>query len=297
MAMSDYPIVPLPNPGEGAPVPTFPEVQLPEVQPVIPLPNPGEGGSIPTFPEEQLPQPQPVIPLPNPGEGGSIPTFPGGLLPGLIWPRTASVRFLNGARGYPGFRILVERNQKTRLLSYGALSRYHQIHAGYRTVTVMGPDGYVYIQKSLPFQEGTASTVAVVNRPGGLDLVQMGDGCCHPNGNFANIRMSNLAWQSRPMDMLLADGRTVYADVGFKETTAYKRIRPGAYEFLFADTDQQASPIPEDVETLDSAFIGMSPLPNMAASLYLRVEPHRNYTVFLLSGGRPGEIWAISTEN
>ena len=66
---ADTPVIPLPNPGEGGPVPDGEDESN---FPVAPLPNPGEGGPIPDFDESQTP----VIPLPNPGEGGPIPTFP-----------------------------------------------------------------------------------------------------------------------------------------------------------------------------------------------------------------------------
>ena len=289
MARSDYPLIPLPDVGEGGPIPTFPaEDDLP----AVPLPGPGEGGPLPTFPGGG----EPVIPLPDPGEGGPLPSFPGGWLPGLIRPPAAHVRFLNGAYGYPAFRVLIEGRPVTRSLSYAALSGFERTAPGYRQITVSGPDGYVYIRRRLPFRPGSFSTVAVVNRPGGLELVQLGDLCCRPGGGWSELRLCNLAAGSRPMDMLLGDGRTVYADVQFKETTAFRRIRPGTYQFLFADTRQEAMPDYEDVETLDGAFVGLEPAPETAASLYLKVAPNRGYTVFLLTGGGPGQVLALSAE-
>ena len=70
-----------------------------------------------------------------------------------------------------------------------------------------------------------------------MDLLQIHDSCCAPSGGMGTIRLSNLARNSDPMDLLLADGRTVFADVVFKETTAFKRIYPGGYQFLLAHTD------------------------------------------------------------
>lgn len=237
----------------------------------------------------------PVIPLPNPGEGGPITDAPGNWLPGFLRPAGASVRFLNAAYGYPAFRIMVERKIRTRHLSYSALSDYSRVASGYRTITVVGPDGYVYLQKSLPFRGNSVSTVAVINRPGGLDLIQISDLCCHPGGGWSNIRLCNLAHQSGPVDMLLADGRVLYTDVQFKETTSFKRIRPGAYEFWFTDTDQQPMPRYEDVETLDSEYIGID-FRSDAAGLYLNVKPNTNYTVFLLTGCSFDQVMAIAAE-
>ena len=246
-SISDTPVIPLPNPGEGGPV------------------APGPGGSN-----------MPVIPLPNPGEGGPV---------APSWPSYASVRFLNAAFGYQPFRILINNVRRVNFLSFSSVSAYGRVSTGYQTVTVMGADGYIYIQKSIPFQAGSISTVAVINRAGGLDLLQISDVCCTPGGGFSNFRVSNLAYNSRPMDVLLADGRVIYADVRFKETTIYKRIRPGAYEFLFAETNQLPMPAYSDIESLDSAFIGMYPVPNTVASLYLNVRRSANYTAFIVNNG------------
>ena len=248
--------------------------------PVIPLPNPGEGG--PVYPGDDAAIP--VIPLPNPGEGG--PVYPGNTPQRPVCSRCAAARFLNAAFSYPAFRILVDGRQAVNLLSYSSISGYSRLATGYHTVTVAGTDGYIYLQKTIPFEQGSRSTVAVINRLGGLDLIKIADACCPPSSRSSNFRVCNLAINSGPLDVLLADGRVIYADVRFKETTSFKRIAPGAYEFLFAETNQLPAPSYIDIETLDSAFIGMNPLSNTVATLYLNVRANANYTVFLLQSGR-----------
>ena len=81
------------------------------------------------------------------------------------------------------------------------------------------------------------------------DRLQISDRCCPPTGRYSNLRVSNLAYYSNPLDVLLADGRVIYADVRFKETTSYKRIRPGTYEFFFAETNLTPPPFHADIET------------------------------------------------
>ena len=284
---SNIPVIPLPNPGEGGPVDNGGGI------PVIPLPNPGEGGpvgnggGIPVIP---LPNPGeggpvgngggiPVIPLPNPGEGG--PVFGGG----IVIVNRSPVRFLNAAFGYPPFRVLIRNTRVVNWLNYASISGYSRIPAGYQTVTVTGPDGYIYIQKTMLFQSGTPTTVAIINTPSGLDLLQITDNCCSNNTGVSNFRVSNLALNSNPLDVLLGDGRVVYADVRYKETTAFKRIAPGAYQFFFAETSLTPMPTWMDIETLDSAWIGMYPVSTTVASLYLDVAINTTYTVFLLSSG------------
>ncbi|MDD3346848.1 DUF4397 domain-containing protein, partial [Oscillibacter sp.] len=268
---SGTPVIPLPNPGEGGPV-----YEGGSGTPVIPLPNPGEGG--PVYGGGGIP----VIPLPGPGQGG--PVYGGGaIIP--FWPRSAQIRFLNAAFGYQTFRVLVNNFRAVNWLSYAALSAYGRVNSGYQTITVTGTDGYIYIQKTLPFQAGTLTTVAIINTPSGLDLLQIQDNCCPPTGGFANFRVSNLALNSTPLDVLLGDGRVVYTDVRYKETTSFKRLRPGQYQFYFAETNLTSMPAWMDIETLDSAFIGMAPPMETVASLYLNAFSGVNYSVFLLSSG------------
>ena len=157
--------------------------------------------------------------------------------------------------------------------------------SGDRSVTVSGQDGYIYLQKTLPFQDNAPVTVAVVQTAGGLDLVPISDVCCPPTGALSNFRMSNLAYNSQPLDLLLADGRVVYTDVQFKETTYFKQIRPGTYQFYLAETNLLPMPSYLDIETMDSAFIGVAPPFSALASLQLEAAPRSTYTLYVLSGG------------
>ena len=148
--------------------------------PVTPLPNPGEGGAV--FPGDEANIP--AIPLPNPGEGG--PVFPGGgtitiqPLPDYtitVPTRYAAVRFLNATHGYPSFRIFIDGTRVVNLLSAGTASGYIRLPAGSHTITVSGQDGYIYLEQPLAFPSGSTSTVAIINRAGGLSLTRIEDAC------------------------------------------------------------------------------------------------------------------------
>lgn len=149
--------------------------------PVTPLPNPGEGGAV--FPGEE--NAIPVIPLPNPGEGGAVNPGNSGTiivqpLPDIVITtpaRYAAVRFLNATHGYPAFRILVDGVRAVNLLDSGMASGYIRIPAGTRVITVTGQDGYVYLEQNLFFPSSSTSTVAIINRAGGLTLTRIADAC------------------------------------------------------------------------------------------------------------------------
>lgn len=139
------------------------------------LPNPGEGG--PVF-DGNDPAQIPAVPLPNPGEGG--PVFPDiqplPQTPSFVLPN-AAVRFVNAARGYPSLRISVDGTRVVTLLSAGEASCYSRIASGARTVTVIGTDGYIYLQQAVNFRSGRAYIAVIANRSGGLELTFAQDTC------------------------------------------------------------------------------------------------------------------------
>ena len=318
MVNADEPMIPLPNVGEGEPA--YPGnmnggVTDPGQIPVIPLPNPGEGGPVYPGDMDSGAVVEPVIPLPNPGEGG--PVYPGNtiipgtggsvttpivgggwncpsgscgvvVLPGVIggmWSNAAKVRFLNAGYGYPAFRIFVGNRRFVNLLNYASATNYGQVATGYQTVTVTGTDGYIYIQKTMPFQANTVTTIAIINTAGGLDLLQITDSCCPPTNGYASFRMGNLAYNSGPLDVIMSDGRVVWADMRFKEVESFKRIMPGVYQFFYADTNLTPMPSWLDIETLDSAWLGVYPPHETFGSLYLDFASNAIYTVYVLQSG------------
>ncbi|WP_300344149.1 DUF4397 domain-containing protein [uncultured Oscillibacter sp.] len=294
------PVIPLPNPGEGGPVypgDTNGGVTDPGQVPVIPLPNPGEGGPVypgpgtSTFP--YLPGFGGTITVPVTGSFGqswncSNNSCISAILPGVIgavWPSAAKVRFLNAGYGYQAFRIFVGNRQFVSLLNYASATTYGQVSAGYQTVTVAGTDGYIYIQKTMPFQAGGITTIAVVNTASGLDLLQITDSCCPPTNGYSSFRVGNLAMNTSPMDVIMSDGRVVWTDLRFKEVAAFKRIMPGTYQFFYADTNLTPMPASLDIETLDSAWLGVYPPQETFGSLYLDVVSNAIYSVYLLQSG------------
>lgn len=270
------PIIPLPNLGEGGPV--YPGNDL-SAEPVIPLPDLGEGG--PVYPGDDIPV-EPVIPLPDPGEGG--PVYPGGGWPS---PSTSRVRVLNAAYNYPALRVTIGNTRFSNRLNYASVTNYGRVPAGYQTVTITAPNGRVYLRRSMPFQTNGLTTLAVVNAPGGLGLLQIPDSCCSPGNGMASFRVGNLAYNSGPLDVLMSDGRVVYSDLRFKEVAAFRRIAPGTYQFFYADINQAPMPPAMGIDTMDPAWLGVYPPFQTFGSLYLDVSGGEVYTVYLLQNG-PG---------
>ena len=87
------------------------------------------------------------------------------------------MRFLTASYGYPSFRIYIDGTRVVSVLSSASASGYVRVTSGRHVITAAGPDGYIYLQKDFSFSSGSASTVAIVNRAGGLDMTRISDPC------------------------------------------------------------------------------------------------------------------------
>lgn len=281
--------VPIPNPGNGVIVDNG-AVTLPDS---IPIPNPGEGGIIIDGGAVTLPD---SIPIPNPGQ--NVPIDPGFTFPVFPIPnppcffcgsannQTARVRFLNAAGGYPSLRIYINNRMIVDGLGFSTLTPYGRVSSGFQTVSVTGPNGYTYIQKTIPFTSNQATTVAVINTPRGLDLMQISEQSCNRSNIASCFRVVNLAVNSNPLDVILYDGRVVYTDVRYKEVTSFKRIRPGEYQFYLAETRSNISTGIVDIETIGMETVAYDEIPSVLVSFYVNVRPNSTYTVYILNPDR-----------
>lgn len=237
---ADTPVVPLPNPGEGGPIP---DGEAEGNFPVVPLPNPGEGGPIPDFDNGQTP----VIPLPNPGEGGPLPTFPNRPNNGIwgsiitVFPRPiipcyfcsttqyGVVRFLNAAAGYNPFIIYINNQMVVNGLDNAEVSQYGRVSSGMQTVTVSGQNGYVYIQKQINVPLNGAVTVAIINTNSGLDLMEITDSNCNGGLNTGCFRVCNLSNTNRSVNVTLNGGAVIFQNVNYREVTSFRYLPAGYY--------------------------------------------------------------------
>lgn len=298
----------LPNLGEGGPVsdPNRPGNMLPgQNRPVAGgvgslLPNPGEGGPVAPGTGSNIP----IIPLPEIGTGGPVapgrptPTIP--VRPQPNFPcyycatgRNARVRFLNAAVGYNPFRVYINNRFIVNGLGYASLTPYGRVTGGFQTVTITGMNGYVYLQKSVPIRSDDVTTMAIINTPGGIDLLAVSDVPCARPASLSCFRVCNLASNTNPLDVILTDGRVVFSDVRFKEATPYRRARPGEYQFYLAETNLRPMPRFMDIETV-SGDTAVFELPQALVSFYVDIGSNAIYTVYILSGsGTPDSIQTL----
>ena len=293
------PVIPTPNPGEGGAV--FPgnsgnSGNMGGATPVIPTPNPGEGGAV--FPGNNgnsgnMGGATPVIPLPNPGEGGAvypgnnnnnrpgnnfIPSIPGTVI--ITYPRpnencsfcnpgsnqNGMVRFMNAANGYNPFWVYINDKLLANDFGFADLTEYVEVAAGRPVITLMGENGYVYLQQQVEVKSGDTLTMAIVNTASGLGLKVIQDTNCDRSRNNSCVRVGNLTYSGGPLNVVIGNRYVTFRNVNPGEVTDFATIFPGEYPYTVSRTNNTMYPVWGSTTLLQSA-------------LYLQRD--KNYTIYL----------------
>lgn len=269
-----------------------------ENNPTIPLPNPGEGGPAYSGNSNNIQDnvDMPTIPLPNPGEGGpvyseNINNNFNNLLPNIIgtiistYPRPNEpcrfcgsnstrigyVRFLNAATGYNPFTVFVNENMFSNSLNFAEITDYERVAAGNQIVTVMGENGYIYIQKRISVNLNMYTTIAIINTDGGLDLQLIDDSGCERGTNMACIRAANLSYNSGSLSVIIGNQYVSFPNLRYQSVADFESIRAGIYVYTVS-------------KNMTARLVGMGT--NILFSAPLVVQSNRNYTIYLLSWQR-----------
>lgn len=281
-----------------------------EGTPSIPLPNPGEGGAVyPGMPEENMPEngATPSIPLPNPGEGGAV--FPGmgwpqtgnntgnmggnntTMLPNIIgtiistYPRpnepcrfcnptstrAGFVRFLNAATGYNPFVVFINENIFSSSLNFAEITEYEKVASGTQVVTIMGENGYIFVQKQVEFMNNEYVTIAIINTESGLDIQVIKDNGCDRGANMACIRAANLSYNSGPLTVTIGNQYISFLNLRYQDVADFESAWPGLYVYTVS-------------RNMTARFPGFGG--NVLLTAAINLQRNRNYTIYLLNWKR-----------
>lgn len=256
MRLGNTPVIPLPNPGEGGPVYSGDDTNL-ENTPAIPLPTPEQ--STPVFPGNSN---IPMIPLPTPEQ--STPVYPGNNISDILsnivgtiittYPRPNApcrfcvngsnrvgvVRFLNAASDYNPFQVYIDSNLFVNPFNYGEVTEYKKVASGMQTISVLGENGYIYIQKQIMVPQNQTITIAIINTSSGLDLMVITDNACSKPLQAGCIRVYNLAVNAGSLNVVIGQGYITFANVEYMDVTEFKNIWPGDYNFYISRTNTNA---------------------------------------------------------
>lgn len=274
------PSIPLPNPGEGGavyPGMTNDNMQDNSATPAVPLPNPGEGGAV--FPGMGRPQ------------GGNMGNMGGTILPNIIGtiistyprpnepcrfcsptnPRAGFARFLNAASGYNPFVVFLNDNMFSKSLNFAEVTAYEQIGRGTQVVTIMGENGYIYVQKQVEFRDDEYVTIAIINTESGLDIQVIGDNGCDRGNNMACVRATNLAYNSGPLTVTIGNQYLSFPNLRYQSVADFESAWPGLYVYTVS-------------RNMTARFPGFGG--NVLLTATVNFQRNRNYTIYLLNWNR-----------
>lgn len=246
-------------------------------------------------------------------DGSAPPAYPQPIPPIVTQPgqpvmRCCRVRFFHAAVQAGSLNVNVGSQRVASNLAFGNFSTYYCFAEGFRTVSLInaGSGRTLLLRKTVPMSYGEQLTFVIVNNAstGALELVRVNDTACSGQmGGFGCLRMANFLLGDTALDLLTADGRVLFSDVRYKETTLSRRLRPGSYSFLVANTPVRIEPRIQDVEMDQGEWrISQRYLPGygeMDLLLSFGMQARRGVlsTAYIIGQANTGEVQVVVSEN
>ena len=246
-------------------------------------------------------------------DGSAPPVYPQPIPPIVTQPgqpvmRCCRVRFFHAAVQSGSLNVNVGSQRVASNLAFGNFSTYYCFAEGFRTVSLInaGSGRTLLLRKTVPMSYGEQLTFVIVNNAstGALELVRVNDTACSGQmGGFGCLRMANFLLGDTALDLLTADGRVLFSDVRYKETTLSRRLRPGSYSFLVANTPVRIEPRIQDVEMDQGEWrISQRYLPGygeMDLLLSFGMQARRGVlsTAYIIGQANTGEVQVVVSEN
>ena len=246
-------------------------------------------------------------------DGSAPPVYPQPIPPIVTQPgqpvmRCCRVRFFHAAVQAGSLNVNVGSQRVASNLAFGNFSTYYCFAEGFRTVSLInaGSGRTLLLRKTVPMSYGEQLTFVIVNNAstGALELVRVNDTACSGQmGGFGCLRMANFLLGDTALDLLTADGRVLFSDVRYKETTLSRRLRPGSYSFMVANTPVRIEPRIQDVEMDQGEWrISQRYLPGygeMDLLLSFGMQARRGVlsTAYIIGQANTGEVQVVVSEN
>ena len=244
-------------------------------------------------------------------DGSAPPVYPQPIPPIVTQPgqpvmRCCRVRFFHAAVQVGSLNVNVGSQRVASNLAFGNFSTYYCFAEGFRTVSLInaGSGRTLLLRKTVPMSYGEQLTFVIVNNASTGALVRVNDTACSGQmGGFGCLRMANFLLGDTALDLLTADGRVLFSDVRYKETTLSRRLRPGSYSFLVANTPVRIEPRIQDVEMDQGEWrISQRYLPGygeMDLLLSFGMQARRGVlsTAYIIGQANTGEVQVVVSEN
>lgn len=185
--------------------------------------------------------------------------------------RSGYIRFLNAATGYNPFVIFVNDSMISDNFNFAEVTDYERISDGRQIVTVMGENGYIYVQKPIDVTANQYATVAIINTDSGLDIQMIADNGCDRGSNMACIRAANLAHNSGALSVVVGNQYVNFTNLRYRAVADFESIWPGLYIYTVS-------------RNMTARFPGFGG--NLLLTASIAVQKNRNYTIYLLNWKR-----------
>lgn len=181
------------------------------------------------------------------------------------------IRVLNAASGYNAFVVFIGECLFSAELGGGELSDYEEIAAGTHMLTLMGENGYIYLQKPFRIGKDEEATIAVINAESGIDIEVIADGGCRKSADMACIRAANLSYNSGTLSVIIGSQFVSFNGLRYRSVSDFKVIWGGYYTYSV-------------VQTAAARFPGLGNAVLLAS--YLNLRNDKRYTIYLFNWKR-----------
>ncbi|WP_253201563.1 DUF4397 domain-containing protein [Clostridium sp. DSM 17811] len=181
------------------------------------------------------------------------------------------IRVLHSSPNSPAVDVYINDILKFRNLTYGTFTDYVEVISGDYNIKLYpaGTKITPVLNKNIFIPKEKIYTVAAIGTLPNIDLLLVLEPKVNNPSNNAYIKFAHLSPNAGAVDVTLPDGKILFKNVKYKESTDYIEVPPGTYTLEVRPTGTQTIALY---------------VPNV------RLKSQRFYTVYAigLAGGHPG---------
>lgn len=144
----------------------------------------------------------------------------------------ALLSFIHASPGLPPIDIFIggTRINGDSIIAYNDTIPYRFVNSGILNVTVKkNISSITYISKNLEIGSGQYYSFFIAGKPDSATYVAIQDNMTKPAAGKAKLRFINLIPDSKPLDIRINEGSSLFTGQAFKSYTDFASIDPGTY--------------------------------------------------------------------
>ncbi len=193
--------------------------------------------------------------------------------------QTARVRVIHASPDAPAVDVCADGSALFQGAEFPGGTDYATVPAGTYDIAVTGAgagcDATAVIAATLPFDDGTDTTVAAINVLNDIEPLVLADDNTAPNSGEARVRFVHAGPDAPTVDITLPDGTTLFDDVSFGESGGYIAVDAGTYTLEVRDATGTVT-----VLTLDGVSLADGAVYSIFAVGLLNGEPALDAAIF-----------------